>query len=136
MAKFLGRNIDPSKVAGWTIANLGTGIWSYKQDVNSGMSRGEALFRNVADTIVGEMFPVLSGARFVYQMTKTGVQITDSLQRQRNSYYNSLFNPNLGGDYLDTRPAATMRQRAMNIINRTQINARTFLGNEARMMHR
>jgi hypothetical protein len=46
------------------------------------------------------------------------------------------YRPNLGGRYMDTEQAYTMRQAAVQAINRTQMNARYALGNEASFLHR
>lgn len=45
------------------------------------------------------------------------------------------FNPNVGGDYVDTQMNATMRQRGANAIQNSRLNARSALGGEARSLH-
>ncbi|WPA89739.1 hypothetical protein MTATph1_CDS0252 [Moorella phage MTATph1] len=42
----------------------------------------------------------------------------------------------LGGNYIDTQAAATMRQQAVKAIQESNFNARLALGNEARMYAR
>ena len=44
--------------------------------------------------------------------------------------------PNFGGGFRDTQQAATMRQRALDEMQRSHINARSVLGSEARTYHR
>ena len=44
--------------------------------------------------------------------------------------------PNFGGSFKDTQQAATMRQRALEEMRRSHINARSVLGSEARTYHR
>jgi hypothetical protein len=44
--------------------------------------------------------------------------------------------PNFGGGFKDTQQAATMRQRALEEMQRSHINARSVLGSEARTYHR
>ena len=43
---------------------------------------------------------------------------------------------NFGGNFRDTMQAATMRQRAIEEMQRSHINARSVLGSEARTYHR
>jgi hypothetical protein len=42
----------------------------------------------------------------------------------------------LGGNYIDTKQALTMRQAAVQAIQESRINGRQVLGNEASFMHR
>lgn len=46
-------------------------------------------------------------------------------------YYNAGF----GGNYLDTHNAATMRQRGVQAMQASKLNARSVLGSEARSFH-
>ena len=50
--------------------------------------------------------------------------------------FEQMFTPNVGGNYIDTQQAYTMRQRAVQAIQSSHMNARSALGNTARMMHR
>jgi hypothetical protein len=47
-------------------------------------------------------------------------------------YYRS----NFGGNYQDTQQAYTMRQRAVQAMQQSRMNARSVLGSEARTLHR
>ena len=42
---------------------------------------------------------------------------------------------NMGGDYVDTEAAYTMRQRAAQDMSGSLLNARTYLGKEAALLH-
>lgn len=47
----------------------------------------------------------------------------------------NFYNPNMGGNYMDTELNATMRQRGVNAIQNNRLNARSVLGSEARSLH-
>ena len=40
-----------------------------------------------------------------------------------------------GGDYTDTAGAATMRQRSLQVMGKSFVNARSALGQEAALLH-
>lgn len=47
-----------------------------------------------------------------------------------------LYRANFGGNFQDSEQGATMRQRSMQAINESRMNARSILGSEARSLHR
>lgn len=48
----------------------------------------------------------------------------------------SRYNPQFGGNFMDTEMTATMRQRGVQAMHNTRMNARSILGNEARSLHK
>jgi hypothetical protein len=58
------------------------------------------------------------------------------MTKAANSFIQNTYEPNFGGNYLDTAAASTERQRAIQAIQKSHLNARAAIGNEAQLMHR
>ena len=69
------------------------------------------------------------GATLAYDLTVGGYGMASAIE----SKYRGL---ELGGDYQDSMGAATSRQRALQAITASSLQARSAIGNEAMLMHR
>jgi hypothetical protein len=69
------------------------------------------------------------GATMAYELASTAYSIGSELDTK----YKGL---ELGGHFMDTQGAATSRQRALQAITASSLQARSAIGNEAMLMHR
>ena len=101
------------------------------------LSRGGASFVStlVADSIGGLLLGPVGGiiAQSLAQpVLQTGIErVTDAF----TGLYKNATHANMGGNYKDTEVAYSMRQRAAVEIGNSLLNARQYLGLEARYFH-
>lgn len=109
--------------------------------LNMGALVGRARFiRSIAT--VGKIGSVVGAGMFLWELTQAiGEPVGRALMNDVNSgltAWENRFTPEVGGrlsyDYL-TRGAATERQRAIQKMDQSQINGRTYLGNESSYIH-
>lgn len=65
---------------------------------------------------------------------KAGAAVGEAVQ-MFNDFNRTIKHVNMGGNYEDTKVAYTMRQRAAQEMGSSVMNARTWLGKEAALMH-
>lgn len=96
----------------------------------------EAGARSVVEGMFMSAFNPIGDAALLGTMAAAGVKATDRLAKKGKGFRRSLGGPNVGGGYQDTQQAYTMRQRAVQAIQQSRMNARSVLGNEASLLHR
>lgn len=102
-----------------------------------GASTGEAVKNGVlwygAEQLVGQ------GVMMV-PMIAQGIEAGYSAYRNHDLYGKGeiakYYKSNFGGQYQDTQQAYTMRQRGVQAMQASRMNARSVLGSEARSLHR
>ncbi len=75
-------------------------------------------------------------AQMGYSVAKSISDMHNQLRDKKDQMWTYYHKPNVGGNYMDTRPAATMRQRSAQALQQHQLHGRTVLGQEGRLMHR
>ena len=98
---------------------------------------GGAVKQGAKEALIYTMFPSI-GLALTVGAPVAGVAagaIARHVHADRKQF-EQMFTPNVGGNYIDTQQAYTMRQRAVQAIQSSHMNARSALGNTARMMHR
>lgn len=120
-------------MAGYTLVEPAIDI-AYSR--SQGHSMASSIGRGAATYLTWELFPGLGAGLLAKDLAQAGVQFASKMSdisvRQANSTYRHQF----GGNFVDTQAAYTMRQRGLSAIQNNGINARSVLGNEARMYSR
>lgn len=115
-----------------------TGIgMNYAFERMGGSSNGEALKNSIfwygAEKIAGQGLMMVP---MVAQMTEAGYSAYRDHQLYGQGELKQYYRSNFGGNYQDTQQAYTMRQRAVQSMQESRMNARSVLGSEARTLHR
>jgi len=104
--------------------------------VAGGQSFGRAVLGEIGDLFVYEMFPGVGAAKMWYDLSVGAAEILPQVHRAKRASWAQTFEHNMAGrPFYDTEATATMRQRALQAIQRSKINARSVLGREASLMH-
>lgn len=132
----IARNLRPGALLDFSIdATINTVM-----NKAAGDSTGGALAKGVGEAALWSLI-MTPKAGWVYSLGQIGVAgvsaahqaIRRNWHEKRDRYYTS---GEIGGGYVDTRQALTMRQAAVHAIRESRINGRLVLGNEASYMHR
>ena len=120
----------------WRTALTGTLMFG---DVYMNMKQGDdfgtALVKSAATTAMFAMFPVATTVAYMapvgYEVSKAGYE----WWRAKEAEYQRMYQKGtLGGGYVDTQQAITMRQAAVQAIQGSKLNARSALGGEAKIL--
>lgn len=114
---------------------LGVGVSTAMEMTNPNISTSEALVRG-AFFAVGET--VISGFGMITTVGAVAKAATESYidyRRYGQSKMQQYYRPGFGGQYNDTQQAYTMRQRGVQAMQASKMNARSVLGSEARTFH-
>lgn len=112
------------------------GISDVNRQMDNGNGFGTSVFKAGVSSLLYANNPVLMTALDLAPLAYQGAQAAGAFrrtkgdelaQRKRDSY------GRLGGGYLDTMQAQTMRQAAVQQIQGNKLNARSALGGEARI---
>ncbi len=128
------------KKAFWTIAQS-VGLWS-GFELLSGRAMGEktsvpqAIARAIPWVIAERAVPWLMRAALPVGLAVGGIQMSwetgrANIEFQKN-FKMTMYQNNV---YVDTQAAATMRQRAVSVMQGTQMALRSVFQNEGRIMH-
>lgn len=101
--------------------------------VNYGISSINRLSSNISSIPLSYQEELIS--KPIYAMENLGNWYIDKLYTNPWERNRALM-PNFGGNFSDTQQAATLRQRALQEMQSSHINARSVLGSEARTYHR
>lgn len=103
----------------------------------SGASTGDAV-KNGVMWYAGEQ--LLGGGLMMVPMLVQGAEAGYGAYRDHKLYGKGKiaqhYKSNFGGNYQDTQQAYTMRQRGVQAMQASRMNARSVLGSEARTLHR
>lgn len=133
--------LGSKKIGGVSMAaagfELAQSTWSVKSDVEQGHSMkssvGRELFNSALFMYNAPLAMAVTTAPMIYQ----GAKMAHQFRRQKHdniiSGMEHAAGNTVGGNYLDTNQAATMRQAAVQQIQGNKLNARSSLGGEARI---
>ncbi|MCU5076803.1 hypothetical protein OB985_04265 [Bacillus cereus] len=81
--------------------------------------------------------PLLFGGITVASMAQEGYWGLQQFNHQKKQWWNAQYatNNRVGGNYVDTQRAQTMRQAAVQAIQGSKMNARSALGGEAKILN-
>lgn len=114
---------------------LGTGS-SMKYRMNNGDSFMSAAFKETAENALYASNPAIMSAIQMAPLAYQGVKAAhDFRKRKSEELHDMRYNMygKIGGNYMDTSRAVTMRQAAVQQIQGNKLNARSALGGEARI---
>lgn len=106
---------------------MGAGVPAKEAFLRSILALGASQFLGPLDELYGVALLGSGIVRGVTSIAKTTKDINVA---------NLFRSGRIGGGYMDTEQAYTMRQAAAQAIRRSQLNARISLGNEATLMHK
>lgn len=117
----------------WGAANVGVGL---AMGIASGQSMGTALKDAVIQGAAWTVAPEIMNAQMLYDLgSSIGPALVEKYKRDKFAWKEG-FKHNMGGrGFADTQASATMRQRAVQAIQGSRLNARSALGREASLMH-
>jgi hypothetical protein len=127
--RFLGGN----PVMGGVYGAIAGGVLSRVNDPNFGRSMAKGIGTSLLWNAIGPVGNVLA--------IGGGVAALGSLAYEggRERFYRNLsssYARDIGGNYVDTKQAYTMRQAAVQAIERSRVTGRQVLGNEASYLHK
>lgn len=120
------------------IPKIGPGsmILDTYMNMKAGDDFGTAAFKGVATGMLWATAPGVMTAHMVGSLAVGGV--TGGQQRHRRAkdkFGMNMHTGTVGGGYMDTNRALTMRQAAVEAIQGSKLNARSALGGEARILN-
>lgn len=106
-------------------------------NVAAGDNLGTSLLKAGTSAVLGATAPVLFGAITTAPMVRDLALGYYNFTREKQNWWNKQFAYSnvVGGNYMDTQRAQTMRQAAIQSIQASKLNARSALGSEARILN-
>ena len=125
-----------AKGGGGMVAVANVGI-EYAMRKNEGASTASALGHGAIEAFKWYAFEPIMMAKMGVDMLGGGFKLLNTMGQENLQRIGlSPGKAHLGGHYQDTDQAYTLRQRNLQAIQESRLNARSVLGNEARMLHR
>lgn len=117
-----------------TVISVAGGLLELRQRLREGDSMPVAIAKSVASTALYNIAPWLVGVQLTSMAGNfIGSGLPNASRTLKSMVQNSRATA-FGGNVLRTQRGATMRQRGLDAIQRTAMNARVTLGNEAMNM--
>lgn len=128
--KKFGKTVGPGLVGAGL--EVGISMLAFRGE----MGTKAAIGRGLVEFAAWQTAPWLMGIATLGSLA--GMAVPSLMERHDNqkSKFNTYYRPNVGGTYKDTQQASTMRQASIQAMSAHKMNARTALGNEARLMAR
>lgn len=116
------------------------GFFDFKSNMDAGDSFGVAGAKWAATSIGFAVAPWLTSTAMMAPAAMEGVKAAHGYRRERGEQIAEMKRSHrgvgtVGGNYVDTQRAATMRQAAVQAIQGSKMNARSALGGEARIFN-
>lgn len=131
-----------SKVLSKSLATMGTmGGLGFGADVGMNLYQGDnlgtAATKASVTGILAASNPVLFGGLVVGGIAKDAAIGIQQFNYQKQQWWNQqyAYSNQVGGNFVDTQRAQTMRQAAIQQIQGSKLNARSALGGEAKIMN-
>ena len=127
-----------AKAAGlaWGAFNVSQPLFDIAAAKKEGHSTSAAIGKGLASYATFEMMPGLGLGLMAKDMIQAGTSAYKGATANTLKNAQSTYSHGFGGNFVDTQNAYTMRQRGLQAIQNNGINARSVLGNEARMYTR
>lgn len=114
---------------------LGVGMATMGEMANPNISTSEALVRGAFYAAGEALVPGFGMLTMVGGAAKMGMESYIDHKRYGKSKIQNNYRPGFGGNFTDTQQAYTMRQRGVQAMQASKMNARSVLGSEARTFH-
>lgn len=135
--------IDAAKRPGrGTLGKIGLGAidggleYYFRRKENPDESQLVSLGVAAATSAAWYFLPHVMALKMGYDITKSGSEAIMALKDAKHDQLKYNGTANFGGFFMDSDTGYTARQRAMNAIQNSRLNARSTLGSEARSLHR
>lgn len=122
-----------------SVGYLGAGMTAldFKANMDQGQGVGEAAMKSLTTYAA---WSAAAPVMWAHTAATTGVDAVEGAykwRKQRSEEMRQQLTPDrsVGGNYMDTSRAQTMRQAAVQAIQGSKMNARSSLGGEARLFH-
>lgn len=131
--------VNAFKKVGRSLA--GTGPIGFGMDFVSNVAAGDNLGTSAMKAgvtgVLAAANPLLFGVAMATPLVKDVGISAYKFQREKQQWWNKQFAYDnlVGGNYVDTQRAMTMRQAAVQSIQASKLNARSALGSEARILN-
>lgn len=102
----------------------------------SGDSTGEAVVKGAAWYAAEKFVPGAMLLSTLVDVGKAGYEMYHDDKLYGQGRIQQYYRGNFGGNFNDTQQAYTMRQRGVQALQQSKMNARSVLGSEARTFHR
>lgn len=117
---------------------LGDAAWSTLGYKAMGSDFGSAVLKGVATAAAGALVGPVDDILQAGVIVGGALTLADTVGR--GMYYGNMnkhYNPyRVGGGYVDTQRALTMRQQAVQQLQQSRVNGNLILGNEASFFHK
>ena len=114
---------------------LGVGMATAGEMMNPNISKKEALVRGAFFAAGEALVPGFGMITTVGAIGGAVMQSAMDHHRYGKQQIQKYYRPGFGGNYQDTQAAYTMRQRGVQAMQASKLNARSVLGSEARTFH-
>lgn len=106
-------------------------------NMSGGDDLGTAAIKSAGVSVLAASNPVLFTGLTLAPLAVEGSIGFQKFMREKENYWSSQFaySNTVGGNYMDTQRAQTMRQAAVQAIQGSKLNARSALGGEAKIMN-
>lgn len=100
--------------------------------------QGRGVVSSLARVAAEEVFysTPIGQAKMIADMAMMGYSLASESGRKNASHSSNFYGGQFGGNYNITQNGNTMRQRGLDALSRSNMNARNALGSEARSFHR
>ena len=119
-----------------SVLGIGNVVYETNNQMKNGNGFGVSLLKSGIETALWETNPILMGAATLAPMAVQGGIAANKFRRSKaEERYDRKHNSYgvIGGGFVDTMQAQTMRQAAVQQIQGNKLNARSALGGEARI---
>lgn len=114
---------------------LGLAVTTGLEFTNPNVSTGQALVRGAFNFAAGAMLPGYYQIQAVAGIGKVASEVGMDYRKYGKGKIQKYYKAGFGGNYNDTQNAYTMRQRGVQAMQASKMNARSVLGSEARSFH-
>ena len=138
MAGFGSGAVASKKMGLGGIAGIGFAAFDVSSNLKDGDGLPTAVVKSAATTAMFAMAPWTMGTLQVGELAASGASAYVQHQKTSRDNFRQMNGSRgvVGGNYIDTNRALTMRQASVQAIQGSKMNARSALGGEARIMSR
>ena len=130
-----GNIVKGGMAAGFANHAIGVGMNIGFQKL-AGDSNGEAVVKGAAWYVAEKFVPGAMMLPVLVDVAKAGYEMYHEDKLYGQGKIQQYYRGNFGGNFQDTQQAYTMRQRGVQALQQSKMNARSVLGSEARTFHR
>lgn len=114
---------------------LGLAMSTGAEFANPNVSTSDALVRGAFNFAADALIPGFYQIQAIAGAAKLGTELAMDHKKYGKGKIQKYYQSGFGGNYKDTQNAYTMRQRGVQAMQASKMNARSVLGSEARSFH-